>query len=279
MYPLIPIVPMSNSRTPPRGVTTKVAAYEWHDVLRSRWTIAYGLFFFAVTESLLWFGGSAESALISLINALLLIVPLIAIVFGTMYLYSARDFIELLLSQPVNRKQLYVGLYAGLVTPLSVAFVAGTTVPFVMHGAGAGNLAALLSTLVMGVLLTFVFVGFAFPIAITNDERVRGLGVALGVWLLTCLVYDGIVLLVLTLAADYPLEVPAIVMMLINPVDLARTLLLLQFDIAALMGYTGAVFTRFFGSTLAAAASLTCLLIWVAAPFLVGMAIFRRKDF
>jgi len=48
------------------------------------------------------------------------------------------------------------------------------------------------------------------------------------------------------LLRDHPLEGPLIAGMLINPVDLGRVLLLLQFDLGALAGYTGALFERFF---------------------------------
>lgn len=262
-----------------RWATPKLAGYELRDVVRSKWILVYGLFFFTVTESLLWFGAGAQSALVSLVNVLLLIVPLVAIVFGTMYLYSARPFIELLLSQPVDRKQLYVALYAGLAIPLTAAFAAGTALPFLLHGLAGEHLAAFASIIGAGALLTLVFVGFAFPIAVGCDERVRGLGVALGIWLLACLIYDGLVLLILTAAADYPLETPAIVMMVMNPVDLARTLLLLQFDLAALMGYTGAVFDRFFGGAWGTILSIVMLVGWAAAPFFLGLAQFRKKDF
>jgi hypothetical protein len=41
-----------------------------------------------------------------------------------------------------------------------------------------------------------------------------------------------------------------IILSALNPIDLGRILFLMKFDIAALMGYTGAVFQRFFGSGL-----------------------------
>ena len=79
--------------------------------------------------------------------------------------------------------------------------------------------------------------------------------------------------------ADYPLEVPLLGLTLANPVDLARVLLLLQLDSAALLGYTGAVFERFFGSALGAAVSTTALLAWCAAPLGLAGRRFHRKDF
>ena len=76
--------------------TTKIIRYELRNVLRSRSLIAYALFFFGVTDVLLRFGGGARAAL-SLMNIVLLLIPLVSIVFGTIYLYNAREFTELLL--------------------------------------------------------------------------------------------------------------------------------------------------------------------------------------
>jgi Cu-processing system permease protein len=91
--------------------------------------------------------------------------------------------------------------------------------------------------------------------------------------------YDGLVLVVVAGFSDWPLETPMLVLSLLNPVDLARVLLLLTFDVAALMGYTGAVFERFFGGALGAASALAALVLWTALPFLAGLRGFMRKDF
>lgn len=276
--PRLARVPVAADAAPATRVTLKLAKYELRDVLRSRWIAFYGLFFLGLTEALLRFGGGTH-ALISLINVVLLVVPLVAVVFGTMYLYSARDFIELLLSQPVHRRQLYVGLYVGLAAPLTAAFLAGTALPFLLRGPSVADMGALVSLLAAGAFLTLIFVGFAFPICIRNDERVRGLGLALAMWLGMSVVYDGLVLFVLQAAADYPLEGAALAMTMLNPVDLARTLLLLQFDVAALMGYTGAVFERFLGSGLGSMTAAGVLMMWTAVPFVLGMLRFGKKDF
>ena len=59
-----------------------------------------------------------------------------------------------------------------------------------------------------------------------------------------------LVLLAAVQFADYPLERPMLALMIANPIDLARLVLLLHFDVAALLGYTGAVFERFVGGAL-----------------------------
>ena len=258
-------------------VTAKVVRYELSNVARSRWLIGYGLFFLVVTDALVRFGGG-DKALLSLVNVVLLVVPLVGLVFGTTYLYDARDFTELLLAQPVGRGQLFAGLYLGLALPLSLAFALGAGIPFLVHGVPEGALATLLALLGAGAALTLVFVALAFLVAVRADDKVKGLGVAVALWLALSLLYDGAVLLLVALLADYPIERPMLGLMLANPVDLARVLLLLQFDVAALMGYTGAVFARFFsgaGAWVAAGA----LLAWIVGPVWLGLRAFRRKDF
>jgi len=53
----------------------------------------------------------------------------------------------------------------------------------------------------------------------------------------------------------------------------------MKFDIAALMGYTGAVFQRFFGSSSGMIISVTCLLFWIIFPFFLSSRFFKKKDF
>jgi Cu-processing system permease protein len=98
-------------------------------------------------------------------------------------------------------------------------------------------------------------------------------------WLGVTVLYDANLVLVATTMADYPLELPLLGLTLLNPVDLGRVLLLLRLDAAALMGYTGAVFERFFGSALGTAVTIGALALWVAGPMFVGMRRFVAKDF
>jgi Cu-processing system permease protein len=255
----------------------KVARYELSNVGRSRWLLVYGAFFVVVTDALVRFGGG-EKALLSLVNVVLLVVPLVALVFGTTYLYDARDFTELLLAQPVGRAQLFAGLLAGLALPLSLAFLLGAGLPFAVHGVPAGHGGTLAVLLGVGAALTLVFAALAFLVAVRSTDKVKGLALAVGLWLALALLYDGAVLLAVALFADWPLERPVLGLMLANPVDLARVLLLLRFDVAALLGYTGAVFARFFHGA-GALVAVAALAAWIAVPVALGVRAFRRKDF
>lgn len=257
----------------------RVLRFQIHDLVRSRWVIGYALLLLALTDALLRFGGGGPRAVLSLMNVVLIVVPLVSVVFGTMYLYGAREFIELLLAQPVGRRALFFGLYGGLALPLVLALGLGVGLPFLWGGAESGTLAPLALLLGCGALLTLAFTALAFLVSLLVVDRARGLGAAILLWLAATALYDALLVLVATSLADYPLELPLLGLTLLNPVDLGRVLLLLRFDIAALMGYTGAIFERFFGSLLGIAITAGALALWTVLPFLAGMRRFGRKDF
>jgi len=260
-------------------VTLKVLKYQARDAMRSRWLIAYGLFFALVAEGLLRFGGDPVKAQVSLINVVLLVVPLVAVVFGTVYLYNAREFVELLLGQPVERRQLYGGLYLGLAIPLASTFGAAVAIPFAVRGLDPAGWSALAVLVAAGIVLTLVFAGIATLIAVRCEDRLRGLGTAIGAWLLLTVVYDGVVLFILSAFSSYPLERATLGLMMANPIDIARLALLVRFDGTALMGYTGAVFLNFFSGPEGVAIALLALSVWIALPIVLGARAFERKDF
>ena len=262
-------------------VVLRVLQHEFNNLRRSRWLIGYALLLLVLSDSLLRFGGGGPRAVVSLLNLVLIFVPLVSLVFGTMHLYGSREFVELLLAQPVRRSALFLGLYGGLALPLAAAFVLGVGLPFLWGGSDdSASLAGPLATLLLtGVLLTFAFAALAFLIALLFEDRARGLGAAILMWLAATVLYDAFLLFVVTAFADYALEIPLMGLMSLNPVDLGRVLLLLQIDTAALMGYTGAVFERFFGSSVGILLAVGALLGWTLLPFVLGLRRFRMKDF
>ena len=260
------------------STTLKIMRYELRDVFRSRSIIAYAAFFFVVTETLLRFAGGAKAAL-SLMNVVLLLIPLVSIVFSTIYLYHAREFTEMLLAQPVRRAQLFIGQFLGLATPLCGAFVAGLVLPFAIHWSDGAPVDTLLTIGAAGMLLTIIFTAFGGLLVARIDDRVKGIGAAIGLWLGLTIVYDGLVMMGLIMFSDYPVEPAALGAMVVNPIDLARVLILLRLDISALMGYTGAVFQRFFGDAFGTTVAFLALATWAVTPLVLGVRHFRKKDF
>ena len=250
------------------------------DLARSRWILAYAAGFWAITEALFLFGGTGQQVVLSLLNAMLLLVPLVALVFGTAHVHASREFTELLLAQPLSRRSVFLGLYLGMALPLTVAFLAGVGVPLMLHGTATGAPTLALTLLAVGgALLTLAFSAFAMAIAFGVDDRLRAMAHALGAWFLLTVAYDGAVLVAVSLFGDWPLERPLLVMMLGNPVDLARVLVLTSLDATALLGYTGALFRRVFGTGLGPAIALLALTAWAVLPVFLARRRFLKRDF
>ena len=258
----------------------KVLKYSFYDLSRSRWTYAYFLFFLLVTFGLLYFSYDLPRTIVSLMNIVLVLCPLIGTLFGALYYYNSREFIDLLLALPLRRRSIFIGKYVGLSLSLTISFIAGTSIPLIFFGIlSSGVLINFIILLTSGVFLTFIFTGMAFLITIRFESQIKGFGVAIFTWLFLTFIYDGIFLLTLLLFEDYPQDKLALVLTLFNPVDLSRILIMLQLDISALMGYTGAVFRKFLGTGTGMALAFSALLIWVILPAILFLRLAKRKDF
>ena len=257
----------------------KILGYRLREGIRARPIIGYALVLFLLTDALFRFGGDAPRVVLSLINVVLLLVPLVGAVFGTMYFQQARGFALFLLAQPVGRRPLLAALYLGLALPLTLAFIAGVGTPFLWHAAPTPALwRPLLALLVVGVLLTLTSTALALFIAVRVLDRAKGLAAALLLWFVGAVLFDG-VLLLLTVAFDrWPLERPLLLLTLLDPFDLGRVLLLLQLDHSALLGYTGALFAAFFGSAVGGVVAGTALIAWTAGPLAGAFRTFAYRD-
>jgi len=261
------------------SIALRLARIHARDVLRGRWLIAYALGLGLLAESFLRFSGSESNAVLGLGTVTLIAVPLLTLVVATVHLYAARDFVEALLAQPVRRGALFAGLYLGLALPAAGAFLVGVGVPLAVRGFGNDLSGACATLLVSGVLLTLTFVAIACCVVFLVEDRLRGFGIALGVWGLLAVLYDAGVLMFVAMASDRPLEKPLLALTFANPIDLARVSLLLRLDTAGLMGYTGAAFQHFFTEWWGAGLALAALTGWVAIPVGISARAFNRKDF
>nr|AWJ66310.1 nitrous oxide reductase maturation transmembrane protein [uncultured bacterium] len=221
-----------------------------------------------------------SKAIITLMNIIIVLTPLIGTVFGIMYYYNSKEFTTLLLAQPVKRTTVFIGQYIGLSLSLSMSLVLGLGIPFIAYGLfESGEIWNFGILLVVGAFLTFIFVALAINIALSNDNKIKGFGYAILLWLLMAVVYDGAFLVLQVYFDDYPIDKFSLIATMLNPIDLSRMLILLKLDISALLGYTGAVFQKFFGTSLGMLTSLLVLSFWVILPVLRIIFKSKRKDF
>lgn len=252
----------------------KILGYIMGDIVRNRIVLAYTAVLLAFTLGLFALEGRPEKAMLSLLNIVLIVVPLVSVVFSTIYYYNAGEFMELVLAQPVDRTRVLLIEYAGLALALSLAFLIGVGLPLLWRQP------SLLSGLLLlaGVLITTAFVSLAFLGAVLFRDKARGIGTALLLWFFFALLFDGLLLLGLYSFSDYPLERATLLLTMLNPIDVGRMLVVTRLDAAALMGHSGDVFREFLGSARGWIATILVLLAWSALPLWAAVRTFRRKD-
>lgn len=255
--------------------SNKILRFVLYDVARSASAIAYTFFLFLITFAMFYVSHDQSKVVISLFNIILLVVPLVNIVLGAIHYYNSDKFIQVLLTQPVKRSTIFWGEYLGFSISLSLSFLIGTLLPALFYGLSFQYL----YMTVIGVMLTFIFEAIALYIAVSNTDKARGLWKAILVWFYFSIVYDGLVLLVLFLFSDYPLQKILLFLTVLNPIDISRTALLIKMNISALLGVTGAVYQYVFGSLLGSAFAIGLLILWVAIPLWRARNIFNKKDF
>ena len=248
--------------------------------MRSRWSYVYFFFYLVLGFVLFFLNSDVTKAVITLMNVIIVLTPLIGTIFGVMYFYSSREFTELLLAQPLKRKTIFAGQYLGVSLSLSMSLVVGVGIPFVIYGIfGSAAIWDFSTLLLVGAFLTFIFVALSFNLALAFKDRIKGFGFSILMWLFMAVIYDGLFLLSMMIFDDYPLDKLALGATLFNPIDLSRILILLKLDISALLGYTGAVFKNFFGTGLGLLLSLIMLSVWVLIPGALMLRQAEKKDF
>ncbi|HID66303.1 MAG TPA: hypothetical protein EYP32_05685 [Aquificaceae bacterium] len=251
----------------------KLALFDLKDLSRIKWLWLYFIFLFAGNLFFVYLSQDFAKVLLSLLSITLLIVPLIAGFFGITYFYDSRNFIKLLLSQPIKRTELLLGKYLALSLFLSFLFFVGSFVPLVRFISFE-----LILLEVSGIFLTFTFTALSFLIGVVLEEKAKGVSLSLALWLYFALLHDGLILTIIYIFKDYPLEKIVLILTILSPIDLARLIVILNLDVAALMGISGAVFKELLGSFTGILFSLFLLTLWFIVPLYLALLFFRRKD-
>lgn len=252
----------------------RIIKYIFYDILRTRFILLYTIFLFISTFALFQLDSDTGKVIMSLMNIVLMAIPLVSIVFTTIHFYNSYEFIELMLAQPVNRKVIYLSEYISVGLSLCFAYLTGVGLPMIFYGSSAGSLTLLFS----GLMLTLVFVSLAFLASVLTRDKAKAIGLALLFWFYFSLIYDGLLLWIIYTFSDYPMEKVTLGLVALNPIDLARIMMLLKLDISALMGYTGAFYQNFFGSNWGIIFSGGVLILWIILPLFAGTRIFIKKD-
>ena len=260
--------------------------------LRSRWTQIFALVFAALALLVAWSGyiltgGSGvqdfSRTAASLVQLVVLLVPLMSLIGGVLALSPERGAAELLFAQPIPRHSILLGKLTGLLAALlaaqAVGFGAAGLVVFSQSGEeGLGGY--LLLVLGSGIL-TAVFLGLAglLSAGAGGRRRARSLALALVIWFAAVVLYD---VAALGAASFLPSGLASrllIVSVLVNPVDAVRTGALLGAEGTGAFGSASLAFFRFTQGPLNAGLLLAgSLLFWILLPALLAIVRLRRAD-
>jgi Cu-processing system permease protein len=267
------------------------ARYELVLAVRSRWlqifaVVFAGLALAVAASGYILSGGYGvqdfSRTAVSLVQLVLLLVPLSALVFGGLALTSDRGAAELLYSQPVARGRLLLGRVLGVWAALAAAQLvgfglAGLVLQWQAGIEGVGQYAALA---LMSVALTGIFLSIAALLASLNTgRRTRVLAMALVVWFVSVVLFDVIALGAASMLRSGSASRLLIWSTLINPVDAARTGALLAIEGTSAFGAASLALLRFTGGMAAAGwAVATSLVLWLVVPFVFAVRALSRAD-
>jgi Cu-processing system permease protein len=269
-----------------------VARQELVLAVRSRWTQIFAIVFaglaLAVASSgYVLSGGHGVQDFArtgaSLVQLVLLLVPLTSLLIGVLSLAPDRGAAELLFSQPIARRTILLGKLLGLFEALVAAQALGFGAAGVVIFSQSGNegLAGFLLVFASAAVLTAVFLGLAALLGATaiGRRRTRAFALALVVWFVAVVLFDVAALGLASLLPSGPASRVLIVAVLVNPVDAVRTASLLGIEGAAAFGAASLAFLRFTKGPWGAAALLgLSLLLWMTVPAVVAIARLRRTD-
>jgi Cu-processing system permease protein len=267
------------------------ARYELVLAVRSRWlqifaAVFAGLALAVASSGYILSGGHGvqdfSRTAVSLVQLVLLLVPLAALVFGSLALTSERGAAELLYSQPVARGRILLGRVLGVWAALSAAELVGFGLAGLVLSSQAGaeglDRFAVLAGTAVGI--TGVFLSIAALLASGNTgRRTRVLALALVVWFLAVVLFDVVALGAASLLRSGSASRLLIWATLLNPVDAARTGALLAIEGTSAFGAASLALLRFTGGMAGAAAAVgASLLLWLVVPFALAVRSLSRAD-
>jgi len=266
-----------------------ITGKELRDALRNRWFIIFTIAFAGLAlalSALIQPGGtqlrmlSYSRTAASLINLVLLFVPLIGLTLGSANLTGDRETGALvyLLAQPVSRVEVLLGKYLGmagaLLATLTLGFgVAGVVLALQGSIQDAGSY---LLTVLLAYLLALAMLSLGFLMSTVTQKTTAALGGALFLWLFLVFIGD-LGIMGTALSTQMPIQVVFFIAVL-NPLQMFKiaSILTIQANLEVL-GPAGLYATDQFGGLLLPLLLLG-LVSWIILPLLGAMTVFSRQE-
>jgi len=261
---------------------------ELHDARRNRWFLLYTLAFAGLALTLAWLAlsGVGTHGLAgfgrtgaSLINLVLLVVPLMGLTLGALSLSGERERGTLLylLTQPVAQSELLLGKFIGLALAMLLALVLGFGLSglLIAWQGGATQAGNYLLMVLIAFALALASLSLGFLISAAAEKSATAVGIALFLWLL--LVFFGDLGLMGT-ALVLRLEIGQLfTLAMLNPLQLFKMAAILAIrSNLEVLGPAGVYAVRTYGAQLMTLL-LAMLLAWTIVPLVITNFIFKKR--
>ena len=267
-----------------------IARKELRDALHNRWFLLYTLAFTGLSLGLsalamsgmgmTGFAGFGRTAA-SLVNLVLLIVPLMALTVGAQTLAGEdeRKTLTYLLAQPITRLDVYVGKYLGLALSLLAALVLGfgiSGVALAVSGSGASDPGSYVTLVALAFALSLVMLSVGFLVSALT--RRAGVAVGIGLFLWLGFVFLGDLGL---MGTAMTMRMPIVALFwtsLINPLQVFKMAAILRINATLdVLGPVGIFGLQEYGRAINGI-FLGVLAIWALAPAAAAYFTFARRD-
>lgn len=259
--------------------------------LRSRWLTTFMVVFGLLALLISFFGLSGlglggyqgfNRVTASLLNLVLYLLPLIALVMGANTVAGEKESgsLHVLLTQPIKKSEVIFGKFTGLSLALIASILAGFGGAGVVMAwkTGVLNIVDYLVFVALSMVLAMVFLSVAVLISVVSTRRSQALGLAIFVWFGMILVYDFLAIGVAALQKVTVIVPLLLTLLLLNPADMVRVLVILQLGGEATFGPTLAALTRVISVGSGHKLLIAALGLWVVVPLLLAAALFSRKQ-
>jgi Cu-processing system permease protein len=260
------------------------------DALRNRWFLLYTVAFVGLSLAFSYmalagagiagFAGFGRTAA-SLINLVLLIVPLMALTVGAQSLAGEqeRSTLTYLLAQPVTRLEVFLGKYLGLLLSLLASLALGFGIAgavMALNGAGAGSPLAYIRLVGQTFLLSLTMLSVGFLISALSKRAGVAIGVGLFLWLGFVFLGD-LGLMGTAIALKLPIE-QLFALSLVNPLQVFKMASILDINATLdILGPAGIYAMQEFGRGLRAI-FLGVMALWIVLPAALAYWRFATKS-
>lgn len=271
------------------SIILAIALKEFKNSLRNRWVLVVSAILALLSLSISYFGsaptgktgfGSFEVTIVSLASLVTYLVPIISLTLGFDAIVGEAEgkTLELLLSLPISRFELFIGKFLGLGLAIATSIGSGFGLAGVIIAwkVGTGQLPAYLMFILTAIFLGLAFLSLSLMVSVMVSERAKATGWVIFIWFFFVLVFD--LALIGVLVGTEGKVSPGLfpLLLYLNPTDVFRLINLTSVE-GVRVSYGLSTLAR--GEAFNQGMLYTGMLLWVVVPLAVGYMVFRKRSY